>query len=357
MLPYYLMLGIPLFISLLYGGNSQKIENIKKQKVILSVFFVILLLILVLRHRAVGVDIENYLNTFLRTSKMSFSRIVDFYEEERGYYILNKLISYITTNKQWFIVIMALITTIPLAILYIKESENAMLTIATFITLSNFAMLFSGLRQAVALSIIAASYYFVKHKKLFWFIICVLLAVTFHKSAFIAILLYPFYHMNITRKKLIVFVPITAAILIFNKPIFEFLNQFMNELGYEYEYKDTGAYMMIILLVLFVTLSYIAPVEEELDTETKGLRGIAVLATMLQIFALTSTVAMRMNYYFMMFYPILIPRVINRTTERNRQPYKYIGIIMIVYFMADFIYGMHTGEDILQLYPYRPFWN
>ena len=177
MLPYYLMLGIPLFISLFYAGNSQKMENNKKQKIILSLFFVILLLILVLRHRTVGVDIENYLNMFLRTSKMSFQRIIDFYENERGYYILNKLISYITTDKQWFIVIMALLTTIPVAILYVKESENAMLTIAIFITISNFPILFSGLRQAMALSVIAISYYFVKNKKLVWFVLCVLLAI------------------------------------------------------------------------------------------------------------------------------------------------------------------------------------
>ena len=357
MLPYFLLLGVPLFCSMLYGGNSQKVENIKKQKIILSMFFVILLLILTLRHKNVGVDIRNYVDMFLRTSRMSFSKILDFYEGEYGYYFLNKIISFITTDEQWFIVIMSLLTTIPVAVLYVKESEGAMLTIATFITISNYPMLFSGLRQAMALAIIAVSFYFVKHKKLFWFILFVVLAYFFHKSAFVAILLYPFYHMNMTRNKLIIFVPVTGLILIFNKPIFEYLLQFMNEFGYEYEYKDTGAYMMIILFALFTVLSFIAPVEETLDSETKGLRGIAVLATMLQIFALTSSVAMRMNYYFMMFFPILLPKIINRSTENNKQPYRYISIIIIIYFIADYIYGMYTGNDILQLYPYRLFWK
>lgn len=357
MLPYYIMLGVPMAISLLYSSVSDKVKYQKKQRVTMSVFFIILLTMLVLRYKTVGIDIRNYLIMFDMTSEMSFSKIIEFYDGEWGYYILTKLISLVTTDEQWFIAIIAILTTVPLAVLYIKESENAMLSIAVFMTLSNFAMLFSGFRQSLALAIIAISYVFVKKKKLFWFVVFVAFAMMFHKSAFIAILLYPFYHMNITRNKLLIFVPITAAILIFNKPIFEFLNQFMNELGYEYEYKDTGAYMMIILFALFTILSFIAPVEETLDEETKGLRGIAVLATMLQIFALTSTVAMRMNYYFMMFYPILIPRVINRTTERNRQPYKYIAILMIVYFIGDYIYGMYTGSDILQLYPYRPFWN
>ena len=351
------MLGVPMAISLLYSSVNDKVKYQKKQKIVLSVYFVILFIILVLRHKNVGADTRTYLYMFDITSKLSFPEIIEYYDGEWGYYILTKLISLVTTNEQWFIIIIAILTTVPVAVLYIKKSENAMLSIAVFMTLSNFAMLFSGFRQSLALAIIAISYVFVKKKKLFWFVVFVAFAMMFHKSAFIAILLYPFYHMNITRNKLLIFVPITAAILIFNKPIFEFLNQFMNEFGYEYEYKDTGAYMMIILFALFTLLSFIAPIEEELDGETRGLRGIAVLATMLQIFALTSTVAMRMNYYFMMFLPILLPRVINRTTERNRQPYKYIAIIMIVYFIADYIYGMHTGTDILQLYPYRPFWN
>ncbi len=357
MLPYYIMLGVPMAISLLYSSVSDKVKYQKKQRVIMSVFFIILLTMLVLRYKTVGVDIRNYLIMFDMTSKMSFSKIIEFYDGEWGYYILTKLISLVTTDEQWFIAIIAILTTVPLAVLYIKESENAMLSIAVFMTTSNFSIMFSAFRQFLALSIIAIAYTFIKKKKLFWYIVFVILAMMFHKSAFIAILLYPFYHMNITRNKLFIFVPITVTILIFNKPIFEYLLKFMNDYGYEYEYESTGAYMMIILLALFVTLSYIAPVEEELDKETNGLRGIAVLATMLQIFALTSTVAMRMNYYSMMFLPILLPRIINRTTERNKQPYKYIAIIMIIYFIGDYIYGMHTGADILELYPYKPFWK
>ena len=168
MLPYYIMLGVPLVIALLYGNESDKIENQKKQRFVMSVFFGILLLILVLRHKTVGTDIQTYLGMFRFTSKMSFEKILDFYDGEYGYYFLTKIISLITMEDQWFIVIMALLTTIPLAVLYVKKTENAALTIAVFMTLSNFSMLFSGIRQSIALAIIAASYYFIKNKKFLW---------------------------------------------------------------------------------------------------------------------------------------------------------------------------------------------
>ena len=357
MLPYYILLCAPILLFLVYGGHTNKIKSQSKNKFIMAVFFAILIVILALREKNVGIDITNYLGMFSRTAKMSFAQIFKFYEDEQGYYLLNKLISFITVDNQWFLVIMALITTIPVAVLYIKESENPILTISIFITISNFSMLFSALRQSMALAVVAISYYFIKHKKPLWFILFILLAITFHKSAFVAFLLYPFYHMNITRNKLLIFVPITTIVLIFNKPIFKFLLQFMNNLGYEYEYKDTGAYMMIILFALFLALSYIAPKEDELDMETKGLRGISVLALMIQIFALTSSVAMRMNCYTMMFYPILIPKIINRASERNKSIYKIVGIVMALYFIADYIMGMYTGVDTVNLYPYKAFWQ
>ena len=358
MLPYYIMLGVPVIMYILYGGTGGKIQKQqKKQAVVMTSFFIILLAILMLRHKSVGTDISTYIARFKYIARMSFDRIFEVFESERGYYVLNKIISIFTKNEQWFLVIMALISVIPVAVLYSKESENALLSISIFIIISNFAMLFSGLRQSVAIAIIVISYYFVKNKKPVWFILFVLLAFTFHKSALIALLLYPFYHMNITRKKLLFFIPVIGFVFVFNKPIFEFLLQFLGEYGEDYQYEETGAYMMIILFALFLLLSYIAPSEESLDKETIGLRGIAVLTLMLQIFALASTVAMRMNYYFMVFMPILIPRVLNRCSEKNKQIYQLVSVIITIFFIIYYIYGMHEGKNTLHMYPYRPFWK
>lgn len=276
MLPYYLMLGLPLLIHLLYGGLGGKMSKQKKQSITMTVFFIILLAILMLRHRSVGADIQKYISMFRTTAKLPFNKIFQVFESEYSYFILNKIISLFTLDTQWFLVIMAVIAVIPVAVLYIKESENAILSISIFVIISNFAMLFSGLRQSIAVAIIVISYFFVKKKKPIWFVLFVLLAFTFHKSALVALLLYPFYHMNITRNKLLIFVPIIGAVLIFNRPIFEFLLDFLGEYGESYRYEETGAYTMIILFVLFVALSFIAPEERTLDKETKGLRGIEI---------------------------------------------------------------------------------
>lgn len=357
MIPYYIMISVPIVVYLLYGGTNQYLNNEKKQKATLWAFFAILFLILALRHKSIGVDLSGYLRHFDSVRKLSFSQLFNAFEKERGFWILNKLIGLFTVNKQIFITLMAIITLFPIAKLYLKESENALLTISMFLIIPNFNMMFSGLRQAIAIALIAISFKFVKEKKLIKFILIILLAITFHQSAFIAILLYPFYHMNITKVKLFTLIPVIIAVLVYNKPIFEFLLQFLGEYGERYEYEETGAYTMLILFSLFLIFSYLVPDEKRMDKETIGLRNISILTVIFQIFALANPVAMRMNYYFILFIPLLIPKVINRTNERNRQICQLIALLLTIFFIAYYIYKANVIVDTLELYPYKPFWK
>ena len=357
MIPYYIMVAIPIFFSIVYGKSSEKLNESKRQKIIIWSFFVTLLIILMLRHKTVGADIKHYINQFKKLEGLSLGQLFERYESERGYWLFNRIISMFTTNERWFLIIMAIVTTIPVARLYARESENALLLISIFLISSNFDMIFTGLRQSIAIAIVAWSFKYVKEKKLLKFILLITLAFFFHKSAIIAFLIYPIYHSNITRARLLLFVPVIAVVFIYNQPIFEFLLQFLGEYGEEYSYKETGAYNMIILFALFVLLSYIAPDEQNIDTHTRGLRNIGVLALVIQIFALASPIAMRMNYYFILFTPVMIPKVINKCMDKNKPVYKYVSLAMIVFFISYYFLRAETGADILQVYPYKYFWE
>ena len=357
MLPYYVMLGVPILMNFLYGRKSENLNAEKRQKIVIGTFFAILLLLLSLRGKNVGIDLSQYLPSFKRVSNMTMSEVLNYFEEEKGFWILNKIISYISTNQQIFLTIVALISVLPLVKLYSKETENGLLTMSIFIVLSNYDMLFSGLRQVIALALVAWAFKYVKEKKLIKFILIILLAFTFHKSALIALLIYPFYHLNITRGRLLLFTPFIALVFVYNKEIFEFLLEFLGDYADNYKYEETGAFTMILLFALFVAFSYIIPDEAKMDKNSKGIRNICVLAFVLQIFALASPVAMRMNYYFIMFYPLLIPKVINRTTEKNKLFYQWTAWVMTIFFIGYYINVMNNGRDILHLYPYKFFWN
>lgn len=356
MLPYYVMVIAPCLLFLI-SRSSQRLTLEKKNRATIWCFFGILLLILMLRNVKVGTDIQGYLSNFKEIRDVKFSRIFerfDFYE--KGYTLFLKLTSIFIRNEQLFLALIALIGALPLAKLY-ESSENALLTISIFIIVPNFTMLFSGIRQIIALALVAISYRFVKEKKLIKFVLIIVVAFLFHQSAILALLLYPVYHMNITKLKMMIISPIFVLCLIFNKPIFEFLLSLSGKYADIYEFEETGAYTMIILFALFLIFSYIAPTKDKLDKETVGLRNILVLVTFLQTFALSNPVAMRMNLYFIMFVPLLMPRIISRCGELNKKAYRFVGLIMISFFIVYYFYSAYSGVDVLQLYPYRVFWE
>ena len=87
------------------------------------------------------------------------------------------------------------------------------------------------------------------------------------------------------------------------------------------------------------------------------MRNLLLLSIVLQIFALMHPLSMRMNYYFLIFVPILIPRIASRSKKQFAQIGQLSVIVMSVFFMCYFLYGVITDNDALNIYPYVPFWE
>lgn len=355
MTAYFLLIGIPLIFSMLVINNKQ---DKKAKTLVMASFFLVYFLLLSLRAPTVGVDLENYLPNFEKLTATPWEFLFVDVEEEHGYIFLNKLIGSIWADNQFFLTCIAFISIVPLGILYCRESEKPLISIALFLVSDIFVMLFSGLRQGVAIAMVAPAYYFTKNKKPIWFILTVLFAMLFHTSAFIIALLYPVYHVNITKEKLFFVVPVILLVFVFNEQIFSFVIRFMGE-KYEDRYsniEETNAFTMIIMFSVFTVYAYITPQKEKMDKDTIGLRNILLLTLCLQMFAPINTIAMRMNYYFIVFLPLLIPKIGARCHSKDRDIIKLLEFLLVVFFIVYFIWKGYTGTDILGVFPYTPFW-
>ena len=185
----------------------------------------------------------------------------------------------------------------------------------------------------------------------------VFLAFCFHRSAFILLLLYPVYYLRL--KKLVSLLPIGATIFVvflFRAPIFSAIYVFFRDF-YDYEISETGAYKIFLLLLVFVGFSFVISKNSELDDETVGLRNILCLCAVLQIFAGLSSLVMRFNYYFLLFVPIVIPRIMKYSSFKNRRIAYISEVVMNGFFTFYFFYNTVFGSDTLQLYPYSFFWQ
>ena len=124
------------------------------------------------------------------------------------------------------------------------------------------------------------------------------------------------------------------------------------------DYETTGAaYMFLIMLIGFAVYSFVVTDDKTLDGDVIGLRNILLLAICIQCFAPIHPLAMRMNYYFLPFIPILLPKVVKQSRPQMKQIVNISVIAISIFFAIWFLYDVHTDEDILQIFPYVPFWR
>lgn len=357
MLPYYVLMFLPLAVSLIqHDGvirvNPRMLRNPRRMPT--GTFFLLFTLLLMFRGLDCGVDVSNYQRNFLLMSDYTLEQAFA-PGREYGYRFMLWFIGQHTDQFQWILILSALLSVLPLYWFYKNEAEMQPLTLVLFMTIAPFNMYFSGIRQAMAMAWAFPAWYCARNKKMVLFLLTVLLAMQFHASAFILLVIYPLYHLRITRRWLIVVIPMAVMVYRYNDVLFDVLSVLLWD-----DYGDatsTGATTVLFLLILFAAYAFVIPDESKLNKEIRGLRNILLCAIFVQCFAPVHTLAMRMNYYFLPFVPILIPKIANRCKAEFRDIRNVSLVVLMIFFMAYFFVRAHTGSDILEIYPYVSMWK
>lgn len=355
MVIFYILLLVPILMQHIkiegYRSDYQK-RNIKA----LTFFFALLTLLVMLRHESIGNDTSNYIYYFDKFSRMKWRELVG-NGSEIGFAILNKAVSLISLNPQVYFAVAAIAVTAMIYPTYKRLCVDSSLTIVLYCLMSTFVMMFSGIRQMLAVGIGFFAYEFTRRHKFTPFLLMVLLSVTMHTSGFMLLFMYPLYHARVTKNWLYVIVPVLAVIFVFNRQVFSVLSLILERYTkYDAAVSSTGAYTMLILFAAFTAFAFLVPKESEMDEETIGMRNFLILSLAIQMFAPLHTLAMRMNYYYIIFIPLLIPRIVQyRSGSWNR-----IAIlgrhIMVVFFLVYFFINAQ-GDGNLNVFPYHFFWE
>lgn len=356
MLPFVVLLFVPMLIQHVVINKRYAIDHEKKNKIAITFFFIVLTVLLVLRHESVGNDTRNYGVYFERYAQADWRALLAM-PLEVGYLIFNKLISFVSQEPRFFQAVSAIVISVMIYPTYRRLCEDASLTVMVFCTLSTFVMMFSGIRQMLAVGVGFIAYEFTRRKKLFSFALAVCMALTFHTSAFMLIFMYPLYHAKITKKWLYAVVPALLVIFVFNRPIFSVLTMLIERYtNYAGDMISTGAYTMLILFSIFTVFSFVIPDEKRMDNETIGLRNFLLLSLVVQMFAPLHNLAMRMNYYYIIFIPLLIPKIIAIRNKRWEQVAVLGRHVMVVFFFVYFFLNALRGGN-LNVFPYHFFWE
>lgn len=65
---------------------------------------------------------------------------------------------------------------------------------------------------------------------------------------------------------------------------------------------------------------------------------------------------MRMNYYYMPFIPLLLPRIIRYRSERWEQVAVVARYVLLVFFIVYFVVTA-PADNVLDTFPYRFLWE
>lgn len=369
MIPYFALLLIPALFSLFAihirrkGPLTVAVSISKdKERAALPAFFSILLLLLILRHETVGRDLPNYQYMFLNYTQWGADYIFAIWQEV-FFRTFNWAVMQLTGSFRVFLILTSAISLLPIAYIYNQDKTHGLLKIAVFVNMSTFIMLFSGVRQAMAMGVGMIAYQMVKKGDAARFLFWATVSMLIHHSGIMVFFMYPLYYLRFQKAHLLAVVPAMLAIFIFNKQIFGFLGAILESTYEKYtaSVTSTGAFGSLILFVVFSIFAYTVTDDTRCDRETIGLRNFLLFAVAMQCFAPLHHLAMRMNYYYILFIPLALGKCLNYPKKSMRQVAKAGEIVMTVFFAAYFLFGIYqdytSGISALDTVPYIPFWK
>lgn len=179
---YCVLLIFPILIKFILNGN-QRIKD--PSKVLLIVVFFVLFIISGLRASSVGIDTRQYIVEYCQIRDYGIGA----YSKnggsiEYGYVFLNWLLSRIFYNPQIVFLVYSFVIYFGVGLTIYRYSSNTLMSTFLYIMWS-FPSSMNTMRQHFACSIILLSLPYLEKKKLLNFLLAVIIAFLFHKSAII----------------------------------------------------------------------------------------------------------------------------------------------------------------------------
>lgn len=321
-----------------------------------SIFlFFVLFVIVGFRHPSMGVDLVyggnyGYLGRFSYISELSWrgAWLQQVSNYERGYILFNKLLSLISTDQQCLLIACAAVSLALILYVVCRKSSSPAMSVIVFMGLTTFQMLFSGLRQSLALGICFVALLFIEDRKPIKFAVTVGLASLFHYSAWIFLVAYPLYHFPMKRSWRVVSFLIPPLCYLFRRPLFLAFSRLFKANA---KIDDNNAVVLFLVFYLIYLFCHLFSGEQK---DTAGRKNLFFAACCIQALGGVNSTVMRVGYYFMNVLVLLLPMVTGRM--RNRKNAQILNGTIVTCFILFGLYSLRRSSWA-QAYPHRWFWD
>lgn len=336
----------------------------KKKKPFFYICAVCMFLVVALRAWVVGVDTETNIYVFQNS-------IGDYHPTEPLWDAYVVFMRSITDNPQIFLATTALLTLLPLYILIYKKSEFILLALFVYFILPNdqgYIFIMSGIRQAIAITLVLWMYHCFENRKWVWVAILVTAAFLIHNSsviAFAGLLLAALVKPNQVTAAIIMVAALVFMGLSFSmKDVFSIIentslmqiafiedySSYANYLENEYSLTFFGTLNLILPLMMMSALILLNP--KVLDTLYARLYLLgAILITMF------SGVPMISRYFMYFIIPevYVLPQIyLSKEKKFNKTLCKillfYQAVILFLYLYFNYVHGL--DYNVRRVTPY-----
>lgn len=350
---YLFMIAVVIY-NIIFSRLLKK-DKIKQDNCFLFMSFFLLFIISAFRAETVGTDTSNYLRGFELIKNSNFTSLFDSVSWEKGYVLLNKMVSFLIPQEQGIIVVSSFIILLGLFISIKKNSTNIISSILLYINLYYYFISFNMIRQSIALSLIVVSYTYIKERNFKMFFFLVLLSSTFHLIALVFIPIYFLYNIRLNSKNMILLLGAFVFLyfgfdFLFKIGLF-FFPKYTVYFGTNY-FEGSGVLTTLISLCM-VALGIILKITQKSDKEFDFLFILMLIGLLLSLFSQNMSLFNRMAYYFTIFSIFFIPKGLNMIKSKLIRIIFYFPILTITF--AYFFIRLLEGWQ--RVTPYVFFFN
>ena len=350
---FHLSLILVTFILYLIFNSFKRLSKNRSDELFLKVIFILFFILVASREMTIGNDTQMYLNLFEKCAQLKWNAVSFDGYFEGGYLILNVLISYISSNKRFFMVVMSAIFNIICYFFIKKNSKDYLLSTIMYVCSLYLYTSMTMMRQYLALMIILSSFKFIKEKKLIKYLLSVAFASLFHSSVWLTLLFYPIYHMKYTKKRVFIIIIVSIIATLNIGPVINFIYSIIGRTNY-YTSRIGSDSLANTLYTIVSLVMYIFAIYEirkkaknkETDDNNDFYLYILLFATCTNLIATNMNVLSRAVTYFSFLSIIALPNIIkNNIVEKNN--------LKICYLIIYSVFILYSCTII----HFRPEWN
>ena len=359
---YLLFLTMPLIVWVLIVLITKRPvhSSDKMRRNYLFVAGFCLFLMVALRHYSVGsgdggwyYNNWNYMASGVSLNELG--NILAYYDVESGYLFCTWLLAQVFKAPQYVFVFYGLLMSIAVCRFLYKYCSDVVMGLVMFSCLGLWGFMMQGLRQGIAMCICLFAVDYCLQRKFIPFLLVVLLAMLFHASSivFIVVYFFPLFKMNM-KSYVIVSISAIMAVVLADR-IFSVVNYIMNDTYEVGSVEDTGGGIVTVLIYLLILICSVFVFKENKIQDNKWIvfffyMTLCGCVTFCMRYT-TNTIVQRVALYFSFGQLTLLPMVVQRMFTKRSQFLAHIIVICLCLGIAIYKSSYTT------LVPYLFFWQ